>query len=599
MRDEAQQQTAIPKIWTVAQRWLNLERYATPIERERALFVYAFSLIALGAYAIYALFIPGWFIDPSNPELGSTTLVQALATRPTAWAFLLVPLGLGLTALLITRFGALAVAAWLPPLMLYLFTTLPAAIDTTPQGVASQGVASATSSVTFVGVMLLAALLNGQNGLLLAVSVVILTLFAVPGELTDLSDLLTLSLQHIAIAFAIFLFLRFANRSLEQGASSATSERIKLADINTQITRRASQRSSLVEAMNAALDLILENYPQFYHAQLFLVDQDGVQARLIASTGAVGQQLLAQDHALAVGSLSVIGQTTLKGKPTVTQANAPNSIHRVNVLLPETLLEAAFPLRIGNHVIGALDIQSKTLRNLSEDDVATFQSLTDSLSLVIDNIRQFENAQQQVREKQQLAEQARRSLEEVERLNKRLVGRAWSEFLQESYDTIGYSLDFEQNTSEQDADWSQPMVAAAQSNASVLRGNVVAVPLRVRGQVIGAMEFELDDDMQIAQEDVELLLDVGERFGLAAENIRLVEESQRAAQRETLINEISSRFQAMNNVEATLTEAARSLYETLKANKIVIQMGTPPKDPSTQSTQRQGDGYSANNGRNS
>jgi hypothetical protein len=54
-----------------------------------------------------------------------------------------------------------------------------------------------------------------------------------------------------------------------------------------------------------------------------------------------------------------------------------------------------------------------------------------------------------------------------------------------------------------------------------------------------------------------------------------VEESQRIAQRETLINEISSRLQSANNVEATLAEAARSLNETLRANKVTIRLGIP------------------------
>ena len=72
-----------------------------------------------------------------------------------------------------------------------------------------------------------------------------------------------------------------------------------------------------------------------------------------------------------------------------------------------------------------------------------------------------------------------------------------------------------------------------------------------------------------------MITEVSERFGLAAENTRLVEESQRTAQRETLINQITSRFQSAQNVEATLAEAARSLSETLSADKVKIRLGTP------------------------
>ena len=102
---------------------------------------------------------------------------------------------------------------------------------------------------------------------------------------------------------------------------------------------------------------------------------------------------------------------------------------------------------------------------------------------------------------------------------------------------------------------------------------VIAVPVRVRGQVIGAMEFELTDTGNLSPEDLNLMEEVGEQLGLAAESNRLFETSQRVAQREALVNEISTRLQASNNVEMTLNEAARSLRSTLKANRVTIRLG--------------------------
>ena len=89
------------------------------------------------------------------------------------------------------------------------------------------------------------------------------------------------------------------------------------------------------------------------------------------------------------------------------------------------------------------------------------------------------------------------------------------------------------------------------------------------------MEFELNANQEFEPEDLELIMEVSERFGLAAENTRLVEESQQTAQREMLINQITGRFQSAQNVEATLAEAARSLSETLSADKVMIRLGVP------------------------
>jgi hypothetical protein len=41
------------------------------------------------------------------------------------------------------------------------------------------------------------------------------------------------------------------------------------------------------------------------------------------------------------------------------------------------------------------------------------------------------------------------------------------------------------------------------------------------------------------------------------------------------VNEIAGQLQATNNVEATLTTAARSLKDVLRANKVAIKLGVP------------------------
>ena len=129
------------------------------------------------------------------------------------------------------------------------------------------------------------------------------------------------------------------------------------------------------------------------------------------------------------------------------------------------------------------------------------------------------------------------------------------------------------------------MRVAVDTNQPVQNEHTIAYPLRLQGQVIGAIEFEMDENGAIEPEDLALLEEISEQFGLAAENTRLVEVSQRAARRETVINEISSRVQGSTNVEATLTEAARSLYETLKANHVSIQLVKPAsQEPANRTT---------------
>ncbi|MCL4252451.1 MAG: GAF domain-containing protein, partial [Anaerolineae bacterium] len=288
-------------------------------------------------------------------------------------------------------------------------------------------------------------------------------------------------------------------------------------------------------------------------------------------------------HGLKVGSVSVIGQVTYLGKYIIAKSGSRDTVHQRNELLPETQVEAAFPLRIGDRVIGALDLQSKERDTFDREDLAqAFQTLADSIGLAIDNIRQYDRAEARIQENQRLVEETREALRQVERLNQRLTGRVWTDYIGGAGYDIGASVDFESEKKLTQAELTASIKEAIDNQQLVQTTTddgrqVITVPLRVRGRVVGAMEFELDKDEQFSPDDLDLLNEVSDRFGVAVENVRLVNESQRTAQREALVNQIVGRLQTMNNVEDMVTEAAKGLRDALKANKIAIKLGTPPR----------------------
>ncbi len=80
----------------------------------------------------------------------------------------------------------------------------------------------------------------------------------------------------------------------------------------------------------------------------------------------------------------MIGSVTAVGEAVIARSGSPDGIHRRNELLPETEAEAAFPLKIGETVIGALDLQSRIRSAFDPDDMPIFQSLADSIALAIE-----------------------------------------------------------------------------------------------------------------------------------------------------------------------------------------------------------------------
>ncbi|NWF67916.1 MAG: GAF domain-containing protein [Chloroflexi bacterium] len=563
---------------TFIQRLFDVSSYKTGIERSRARIAQVFTWIGLVAFSLYALRV--------SPDT-QLNLFQEMGTS-LLWA-LVIPAfyGSSLATLIAVQRGYLRFATFGPVVAFFLLGVVQAI---------TAGFTSARDGMMIVAFVLIAGLLNETRGIVVSLVAALISVTVgialrptlpdpPPANLAFINWLLY-SFILISVSLLVYAFIGVSKLARAEGATSATQERLKLADITTQLSQRISRREALLVVLEDVVEQIIQAYPAIYHAQVFLIDESGQEAKLEASTGEAGRQLLARAHALAVGSLSVIGQVTVRKQPIIARADDEQNVHRRNELLPETAVEAAFPLMIGDTVIGALDLQSKNAATFAlEETVSLFRSLADSIAIAIDNARLFEQAEARVRENQRLVEQTRAALREVEQLNERLTGRAWSDYLRDFAEELALKVDFDSDDTqptrlgrEHERGWTPTLAEAARLNYLVQDSEngrrVVAMPLRVRGQVIGAMEFELDDDMKFSSEELTLLQDVSERFGLAAENTRLLEESQRLAQREALVNEISTRLQASNNVETTLAEAARSLKDSLKATRVSIRLGT-------------------------
>lgn len=377
------------------------------------------------------------------------------------------------------------------------------------------------------------------------------------------------------------------NNAPDEGQQAAAQQRVQLATITTAIASRITRRMGLDDVLNTAVNLIRDSYPDVYHVQIFLNDEAGAKAQLAASTGEVGRQLLARQHALDIGGQSVIGQVTDTGEAII--ARAGDGVHRRNELLPETQLEAAFPLRLGERVIGALDIQSTRRDSLNDEDAPILQALADTLAVGVDNARLIEQMEQRLAENQRLLNQTRTAAAEVERLNQQLTQQAWEHFLraQPERDVFAFNLNTKTAEVQPGATWSPALVEALEFDRVVQgqtkQAQVVAVPIRVRGQVIGAIEFEAGVH-PLDETDIALIQTVCERLGFALDNARLYAETRRAAQRETTLNTINSRMQTSNQVDAVLAEAARSLQTTLGAQRVAIRLGAPRTERSTRET---------------
>lgn len=540
---------------TFLQGMFDLSPYESQTEREKSLFIYIVTFICFIATTIYVVFISDYLLNALSGDLLSLITILLFYTV------------IGATYAL-NRAGRMYLSGFGVPIMVYSLGMLPIVFG-------DGNTVDPSATIIFCILIATSGFLYQEKGILSGVAVSLVTLWFLHDPLL-FSEVPLISIILVAFSLMVYAYIRYARVNRIEGSKEAVQERINLADITMQLSSLTLNRTNIDGVLKQGLSLIQNGYPKFYHAQVFLLDDAGRNAQLVSSTGEAGRALIDRQHTISVGSQSVIGQATLHNTHIVARTSDEHTVHQRNEFLPDTMLEVALPLRIGEQVIGALDLQSKESIQLSEDEIITYQSLANSFALAIDNVRQFESAEERIKENQKLAEQARQALREVDRLNKRLMEQAWSEYMMAQGEKPGINVDFETDTIEESQAWSDSLKQAIEDGSVVQTKNaesrLIAIPLKIRGQVIGAMEFELDEESTIDPTDLNLIQEVSERFGLAAENTRLVEDSQRVAQREALINEIGSRLQTTNNVESTLTEAVRSLSSVLNANRVSIKL---------------------------
>lgn len=373
--------------------------------------------------------------------------------------------------------------------------------------------------------------------------------------------------DEIGALSASFVAMRDQVRTLLQEQENRIDARARDFSATQEISRVAATQRDLQRLMDSVVQLIVDRFPNIYHAQVFLLNDERSYAVLRASTGEPGQRLLERGHRLAVGSVSVIGQVTEQGRIIVARDTAASPVHRRNEFLPDTRAELAIPLRLGTTgggelVIGALDVQSKLSNTFTEDQINVLQTMADLVAVAIENARLYEESVDRAAQ--------------IEETNRQATLRAWQEFMRDQRTT---ALTREAG-----------VVGGGHGDLSALRqmavreGRLVtgrptdrntipvAVPIQLRGQTVGSVEWELPM-LGFSEEKLELARELASRLAYSLDNARLFQESQRATERERLVNSIAAKLTAQTSIDAILQTAVREVGQALGAPQVSIRLG--------------------------
>lgn len=323
--------------------------------------------------------------------------------------------------------------------------------------------------------------------------------------------------------------------SLEQQVADRTRALQTIAEISRQITTILNLDDLLAYVVNR-----IQQEFGLYHVHIYLLDDKTDDLIMVEGSGQVGKQLKARTHRLQVGE-GIVG--------TVAGTNnyfLSNDVHAVlnfmpNDLLPLTNSELAVPLRLGDRVLGVLDLQSDRRHRWSMDDVSLMQSLADQVAVVIENAR--------------LVDKTQIALKQINRLNRRLTRQAWQEFADEA-DIVGYRFQMGDSIPLQDttAGWLPSMQEAMRRQQSVqptdpsrpeaADSTELALPLMLRGQPIGALGLKRAKGATWMPEELEAVETAANQIALALENARLSQEQEKTIVKLKEVDRLKSSFLA-------------------------------------------------------
>lgn len=284
---------------------------------------------------------------------------------------------------------------------------------------------------------------------------------------------------------------------------SRVAERTQSLELAAQVGRAVSQVRALDVMLKDAAEVIRSRF-DLYYVQVYLVDPSFTNLVLQSGTGEVGAQLVERSHRLALNTNSINGRAAIEKRSIVVSDTAASPTFRPNPLLPDTRSEMAVPLLVGDKAVGVLDLQNVQAGTLNQDMLPAFEALAGQLAIAIQNAN--------------LLAETNQARAEVESQARRLVRSGWEDYLDAVHrpEQIGFAFTGDQVTS----------LTEAEQPESGTNRDVLAAPISVTGEKIGALVVEMEEQKRSAQAE-RLIFSVARQVSQQIENLRLLESAER------------------------------------------------------------------------
>ena len=193
--------------------------------------------------------------------------------------------------------------------------------------------------------------------------------------------------------------LRDLINSLEKRVRERTGELEKANDVlkqralqletSAQVGRQITSILDLNVLLNQIVELIQDAFG-YYHVQVFLLESDTKQLVMGASSG----NHFIQHERLDFQHSSINREAILTGRIQLVNDVLNDLNYLPDKILPDTRSELVAPLKIGERVIGTLDVHDTRINAFTEEDALVLQSLGDQIAVAIENAHLYNQSKE-------------------------------------------------------------------------------------------------------------------------------------------------------------------------------------------------------------
>ena len=366
-----------------------------------------------------------------------------------------------------------------------------------------------------------------------------------------------------------FVEMRHHMQDLVGGLEQRIFQRTRDISIAQQINEFVARQRGLIPILSEMNRLIVNQFSVVFYVQIFLIDDDRRTAVLKVGNGEIGTQLLSQGYRINLSQTQhPVVRAILENKTQLTDfvPSAPQYSLVNPTLSSNRHFQLSIPLRLGDSVIGVLDVHSQPSTTFDDNLIQLLETLSGQLALLIDNARLNQTSDERLRE--------------IEAFSRERTVETWQEFMQNQRRQQYVSHIGLMN----ELDWADLRLRAATLQDAVVGAETerhtvpLVVPIILRGQIVGVIECELPRS-EVSQNKLALAKTLADRLAISLDSIRLFMQAQAVAERERLINNISSKLTSQTDIEAILQLAIREVGQVLHVPEVSVRLIPSKQEP--------------------